>query len=163
MKVLVTYYSETGNTEKIANKIYNTLQEEKEIIHFNELDPNSLVNYDLIFLGSCVHALSVPKKVKKVMRNFPDDLDSKIAVFITHGVPDKNFYENCFKSIKKYCDKKNLEVIGEFHCLGKHANLELVEKLFPNKLEESKKSDSHPDENDLNKIEEFANNMIKKF
>ncbi|MBD3226557.1 MAG: hypothetical protein GF329_00050 [Candidatus Lokiarchaeota archaeon] len=162
MKYFVIYFSETGNTEKIANEIYNTLPEDKEISHFNELDINSLENYDLIFIGTAVHALSIPKKVKKVMKGFPDNLNSKAAVFVTHGVPDENFYINSIKTLKKYCEKKDLEVIGEFHCLGKHANLDLIKKLFPDKVEDAKKSDKHPDEDDLQNAKKFASEIINK-
>ena len=50
MKVLVTYYSETGNTEKVAKAIYDGIQRaEKEILPIEEVA--SVDVYDLIFCG----------------------------------------------------------------------------------------------------------------
>ncbi|MCJ7651570.1 MAG: flavodoxin domain-containing protein [Candidatus Lokiarchaeota archaeon] len=53
MKILVTYYSDTGNTEKIAVAIKNGLEEQEvDLIPVKEVDPTSLNSYDLVFLGS---------------------------------------------------------------------------------------------------------------
>ena len=162
MRTLITYYSRTGNTKKIADEIFNVISGEKDITKITELDLNSLSEYDLIFLGTPVKANSVESKVKKVLKTFPDNLKAKIGVFITHGVPDKNFYEGCFKAIKKACNKKNLEVIEEFNCLGKHSSPDLVVNLFPDKAEDVKKSIGHPDQTDLENVKKFALDLMEK-
>ena len=36
MKVLVTYFSKTGNTEKVARAIFEAIRMEKEIIPVND-------------------------------------------------------------------------------------------------------------------------------
>ena len=61
MKVLSIYYSTTGNTEKVANTIEETVKiqgHEIEVIKItNELKEKevNLLNYDLIFTGSGVY------------------------------------------------------------------------------------------------------------
>ena len=61
MKVLVTYYSDTGNTEKVAQAIYEGIQKaEKEILPIQET--GNVEEYDLILCGFPVHASSVPQK-----------------------------------------------------------------------------------------------------
>jgi flavodoxin len=162
MKTLITYFSETGNTKKVAEGIYEVISGDKELVDITDLDIDTLNNFDLIFLGSPVHAQSAPGKVKKVLKQFPEDLGAKIALFITHGVPDESFYENCFKILNKYCSKKNLEVIGEFKCLGKHSSMELLSSLFPNKVDDAKKSEGHPDQADLESVKEFAQTILDK-
>ena len=50
MKTLVTYYSESGNTEKLAKAIYQGLAAtESEIEQINEA--KNFEEYDVIFVG----------------------------------------------------------------------------------------------------------------
>ena len=162
MKSLVLFYSETGNTKRIAETIYKALPDEKSLMMIKDFDVKSVGNYDLIFFGCPVHAHSVPKAVKSFLKDLPDNLTSKIASFITYGVPDKMFYENCLSTLSKSFQKKSLEVLGEFYCLGKHSAIDMLAKFFPEKVNDAKKSDSHPDEADLNAAKQFAFDIIKK-
>lgn len=162
MNSLVVVYSETGNTKKIAETMYNSIPDKKSLRAVKDLDIKSLGSYDLIFFGCPVHAHSVPKAIKNFLKDLADNLTCKIALFITYGVPDKMFYENCLNTLSKSFQKKNLEVLGEFHCLGKHAAIETLAKFFPDKVNDAKKSDSHPDEADLNAAKQFALDIIKK-
>ena len=50
MKTLVTYMSQTGNTKKIAEAIYETISGEKEIKQLKEID--SLEDYDFALRAS---------------------------------------------------------------------------------------------------------------
>ncbi len=57
MRSLVAYYSQTGNTKKIARAIHkgmSSLNEQCDIIPVKEVKPQDLNNYDLIGLGSPV-------------------------------------------------------------------------------------------------------------
>ena len=58
MKALVTYYSQTGNTEKLARAIYKAIHVEKKLLPIEEL--KSVEGYDIIFVGFPVQAHSVP-------------------------------------------------------------------------------------------------------
>ena len=49
MKALVTYYSQTGNTEKLARAIYDAIHFEKELLPIKEV--KSSKGYDIIFVG----------------------------------------------------------------------------------------------------------------
>lgn len=127
-----------------------------------DFDIKAVGNYDLIFFGCPVHAHSVPKAVKIFLKDLPENLTSKIASFVTYGVPDKQFYENCLSTLCKSFQKKGLGVLGEFCCLGKHSAIDTLAKFFPDKVNDAKKSDSHPDEADLNAAKNFALDIIKK-
>jgi len=49
MKVLVAYVSRTGNTKKVAEAIFQGMQEEKEIKELQNV--GNLEGYDLTFIG----------------------------------------------------------------------------------------------------------------
>ena len=53
MKVLVAYYTQTGNTEKIAKAIHQeaSLANEVSLKKIGELDATHLPSYDFIFVG----------------------------------------------------------------------------------------------------------------
>jgi flavodoxin len=80
-KILVTYYSETGNTQKIAEAIFSALPEGAEIKPIGEV--GDVAEYSLVFVGFPVHAHSVPLRVEKFLRSLPGG--KKIALFSTHG------------------------------------------------------------------------------
>ena len=82
MKALVTYYSETGNTEKLAQGIYDGIKEaEKDVIKIGELD--GVDGYDVVFIGFPVQSHGVPGKVAKFAKGLPKG--TKVAFFATHG------------------------------------------------------------------------------
>lgn len=81
MKALVTYYSQTGNTEKLARAIYDAIHFEKELLPIREVDSSKV--YDIIFVGFPVQAHSVPAAVHPFFKNLPEG--QPIAFFCTHG------------------------------------------------------------------------------
>ena len=82
MKALVTYYSESGNTEKLAQAIYDGIElSEKDILPIGEV--KDIGGYDLIFCGFPVQASSLPGKAESFIRNIPQG--KKLALFATHG------------------------------------------------------------------------------
>jgi len=81
MKILVTYLSQTGNTKKIAEAIFESLEGDKSIKPMDEVQ--EIENYSLIFIGFPVHSHSVPYKIEIFLRKIPRG--KKIALFSTHG------------------------------------------------------------------------------
>jgi flavodoxin len=81
MKALVTYYSQTGNTEELARAIYDAIHIEKEILPIEAV--KSAGGYDVIFVGFPVHSHSVPAKLIPFFKSLPDG--QNIALFCTHG------------------------------------------------------------------------------
>ena len=67
MKCAVIYFSQTGNTEKIAQAIREGVKQiagNCEIIPFMEANPRQLYKYDLIGLGSPIFSFVEPLNVK---------------------------------------------------------------------------------------------------
>ena len=80
-KILVAYFSKTGNTEKIANAIFESLKGEKVITRINEV--SAIDSFNLIFVGFPVHSHSVPLKVENFLKRISPG--KKVALFSTHG------------------------------------------------------------------------------
>jgi len=81
MKALVTYYSQTGNTEKLARAIYDAIHFEKEVLPIRDVQDSR--GYDIIFVGFPVQAHSAPSAVHSFLKNLPER--QPIALFCTHG------------------------------------------------------------------------------
>ena len=162
MKILVTYFSETGNTEKVAQAIYEGIQKaEKEISPLQET--TSVVEFDLIFCGFPVHASSVPHKVEPFLKSIPHG--KSVAIFATHGSLRKGQLATAaFDYAVSLLSKA--KVIGTFGCRGK-VKPELLEVLAKKPehrawAEEAQGAAVNPDGADLEDAKDFANKMVKK-
>ena len=71
-KILITYFSKTGNTKIIADAIFKTVNGEKVIKPIEELLDNELEAYTLIFIGFPVDSHSIPFPVESVLKNIID-------------------------------------------------------------------------------------------
>ena len=164
MKILVTFYSQSGNTEKIANAIYSELKDEDATIQSTkDVDVSTLSSNDLIFIGSPVHAGGFPKPIKEFLKTLPENASTKIASFYTYGVPIPSFYDKFGKKVGKQVMKRGLNLVGEFCCLGEHRALNLLEKVSPEAAEKAKvESKGHPDEKDIEAAKQFAKEIKSK-
>jgi flavodoxin len=162
MKVLVTYYSDTGNTKKVAEAVYGGIKEAtKDIMPL--ADVGSVDEYDVVFCGFPVHAHSVPPKVASFIKSMPEG--TKVAFFATHGslrggeLAIAAFYEATKLAAP-------LKILGTFGCRGRvkgsiiDALMEKVEHR-PWALE-AQSAASHPDQGDLEDAARFADLMITK-
>jgi flavorubredoxin len=70
-KILVTYYSSSGNTKAIAEAIYEATQGEKVLKTLTEVTDEELSQSNLIFIGFPVHSHSVPYKVEMLLKRIP--------------------------------------------------------------------------------------------
>lgn len=161
MKVLVTYYSQTGNTEKLAQAIYEAVQRgEKQIKPVQEADDPG--QFDLIFCGFPVQASSVPPKAENFLKKIPPECE--VAIFATHGslrggllaVTALDYAASLIKG----------KVIGTFGCRGKVADgiLEALSKKPEHRawVEEAHSAVGHPDEGDLEDAADFARSMVTR-
>lgn len=80
-RILVSYFSLTGNTRQVAEAIFDSLPEPKVLLPVGEV--TDMAEYGLIFVGFPVHSHSVPLQVERFLKRIPPG--KKIAVFSTHG------------------------------------------------------------------------------
>lgn len=170
LKILITYFSKTGNTEKVAKSIKDGLVgQDIDLKPVKDVDPSSLTNYDLIFLGSGIYASRVNKSIPDLV-NTAQYLPQKFVFFSTHASSDN--YQDGFKLVKRKLEKINSTIIGEFDCMGENigipkAKIESMLDKLP--LEKRKEAEKHqkrlkgrPNEEDLENAKRFAQAFVKK-
>lgn len=81
MKVLAAYMSQTGNTRKVAEAIFEEVHAEKEIKELKELD--ELGGHDFYFVGFPIHAFGPAQAAKDFLEKHASGKD--IVLFIRHA------------------------------------------------------------------------------
>jgi len=114
MKVIVLYYSQTGNTERVAQAIFKEIQTEKCLKELKEA--KGLEGYELAFVGFPIHYGGPAKQAKSFLEKHARG--RKVAMFVTHATHEDS------KALKKWLARcKNAatgaELVGLFNCQGK--------------------------------------------
>jgi flavodoxin len=116
MKVLVAYLSQSGNTRKVAEAIYDEIDAEKELRELSEVE--SLEGYDLSFIGFPIHAANPAADAKAFIE--ANAAGRKIAVFATHAALEgtenaERYLESCRVAVT------GADLVGMFDCQGEMA------------------------------------------
>jgi len=160
MNILVAYYSETGNTGKVAEAILSGLRHtQKVLLPIDQVgDPGK---YDLIFCGFPVQHHSIPAKVTHFLQSIPPG--KKIALFATHGA-----LRGSEKAITAFYTALSLTsgrtILGTFGCRGQ-VQFQLLDKWMEKPQErawamEAQSANGHPDLSDLEDARSFAVLML---
>ncbi len=154
-KALVTYFSQTGNTKKIAEAIHDSLQGEKEIKPVD--DVQELDEYGLIFIGFPVHSHGVPLRIERFLQRIPSG--KKIALFSTHGsITGSRLSREAIEHA--VVTASQTKVLGTFSCRGK-VSAQALEALSNSPehrawSEMAASAQTHPDDGDLEEARIFA-------
>ncbi len=147
MKTLIIYTSvHHGNTEKIAKVIAKVLN--ATLLKTNEVDVNTLKEYDLIGFGSGIYAWRHHRSLLKLANKLPT-LNKKAFIFSTAGAPSISNHN----SLRKKLINKGFTIVKEFSCKG-------FDTFGPLKLIGGLNKD-RPNEQDLKKSENFAKSLLK--
>jgi flavodoxin len=180
MKILVTYYTESGNTEKVANAIY----EEAGKTHAADMSDirkfkSDNLEYDLIFIGSPCHSSDIAKPVRETMERLPGKPGYKIAGFITHAAPTAEedgsspeifgrWAGKARGSFETLCLAKQIDLVGFFNCQGV-ATPEIKDFIKNHVYQDSEgfetyleRAETHPDQEDLENAMQFARSIISQ-
>jgi flavodoxin len=154
-KALVVYYTQTGNTLKVAESIYQALPGEKQIGSLEEIQ--SLDAYDLVFIGFPIHNHNIPKKAQDLLKKVPKD--KKIAFFSTHGaLTGSRLSREALEHAAVLASKAQL--LGTFSCRGRvpFSVLEALEQQPEHKAwaEMAASARNHPNATDLEEAQVFA-------
>ena len=163
MKVLVTYTSRTGNTKKLAQAIYDEIDEEKAIREFN--DVKTLDEYDLVFVGFPVENFGPSEKAKAFLKEFC--VGKTIVLFITHSAPE---YLKAVPGWLVKCIQAASEsnVAAVFNCQGelaenvRQAMLKSEDPMIRFWAENSTKTKGQPDATRIERARFFVNEIMKK-
>ena len=154
-KILVTYFSQTGNTKKIAESIYESLEGDKTIKPVDEVQ--NIQDYSLLFIGFPVHSHGVPFKIENLLKKIPKG--KKIALFSTHGsLSGGRLSREAIEHAATIAAKA--KILGTFSCRGKvsTAALEILSKSPEHKAwaDMAVSARTHPDEGDVEDAKSFA-------
>jgi len=166
MKILITYLSQTGNTEKVARAMADELKKGHDVASkkLEELPKDGLSGYDLVFVGSPCIAGDLAGPVKELLSGMPAGSKAKIAGFLTHAatVYHKQDFEKCRVSFESILAEKKLALSDFFDCQGflNPAIHDMVKKMKNIGDEEWKsrveQMTGHPNEEDLKNAAAFA-------
>jgi flavodoxin/NAD-dependent dihydropyrimidine dehydrogenase PreA subunit len=148
MKCVVIYYSQTGNTEKIAQAIQQGIKSATkhcDLVKIKDANPHRLSEYDLIGLGSPVYGPE-PDNVKIFINNMTSVGGKHVFVFCTHGTNALRYFPSVVPKLKR----RGLITIGMRDWYGS-VFLPEMPKPYP--------TDGHPDEIDLKEAEDFGREM----
>lgn len=90
---LVTWYSQTGNTQRIGRLIAARWQMAGLAVHsaeMRDLDRSIVDQYDIIAVGSPVNHFQAPQWVLDWLEGLPRLDGTPVAAFVTHGIPASN-------------------------------------------------------------------------
>jgi hypothetical protein len=166
MKVLVTSYSQTGNTRRIAEAIYSVISCEKEIMPLDRV--TGLDGYDLSFIGFPMLQFGPPEEARDFLERHCTGRN--VALFVTHASWDapqlKALLDSWLEKCKAPAAGSNL--VGFYHCRGELSaaaaeafmnsaipSIRMFGSLRPMTL-------GHPDESEINGAKTFAVKIIEK-
>ncbi len=170
MKVLVTYFSQSGNTEKIAKAIWEEASQanEADLKKLEDITPEIVADYDFILIGSPLHSGSLAAPIKECLGVFQASTGQKIAGFITHFAPayPEQDMEAFTEPIKAASQEKGIEYKGCFDCQG--ALAEAMHSAVQKKLNMTdeqwadivKQMTGHPNEEDVANAKAFAKEIL---
>lgn len=152
MKVNIIVFSQTGNTQKVAEVMAEEMQQHESVdvrlIPFKELSMNDFQNADLFAVGSPCFESQAPTPVRQFLAKIPSMTGKDVFVFSTSGgAPGR-----VLRDLAKPLEKKGANVLGAFICKGtNHHPLPCINGQSP----------CRPNHNDLEKAKSFAGSLIE--
>ncbi len=151
MKIMIIYYSQTGNTQKIARQIRDGMREAGQDVtlkFLKNVDYGELADYDMIGFGSPVW-YEMPPNFRRFVEEMPN-LEGKLAFsFITHGTMPDLYFPLAIPRLMR----KGLRVVDWKNWYGNCAI-----QIFP----EPYYTAGHPDAIDCKEAKEWAKEVIVK-
>ena len=163
MNVLVTYFTQTGNTKKVAEAIHEEITEAKEIKELAAVE--SLEGRDLSFIGFPIMAFGPAKPAKEFLAAHA--AGKRVALFITHASPeDSEPLEEWLAACREAA--ADTDLVGVFNCQGELA--ESIADLLANNedpqirafAEGRSQTVGQPDEARLEKARAFAREIMEQ-
>jgi flavodoxin len=154
-KTLVAYFTRTGNTELVAEAIFEALPGDKTLKPMAEV--GDLAPFTLIFAGFPVQTHSVPYPAETFLKGIPEG--TKVALFSTHGsVTGSHLSRQALEYASVLIARAKL--VGTFSCRGK-VSMKALDVLKQSPEHEAwadmaASASTHPDAHDLEDARAFA-------
>lgn len=151
MKILIIYYSQTGNTQKIARVLRDSMREEGHTVDLRFLKKvryEDLSGYDMIGFGSPIW-FEMPPNMRRFIEEMPVQDHKAAFCFCTHGTLPALY----FPIVVPRLSRQGFCVLG---WKGWYGNCTV--QIFP----EPYYTAGHPDGQDLAEASEFAREICHK-
>lgn len=149
MKAAIIYYSKHhGNTKKLLDAIKAASDDEITLVDVTEKASVNLEEYDMVGFASGIYYSKFDKRVLEYAKN--NTPAGKDVFFIYTCGAEKEGYT---KSVCEALAGKNVNILGEYGCLG-------LDTFGPFKLVGGI-AKNHPDDSDIKKAVSFYKNLHK--
>ena len=158
MKALITYSSQTGNTLKLAKKIYDNLEGEKELFSIDEAPLTD--KYDLVAIGFWLQAGKPDPKSMEYLSKC--NKNSRLFLFVSHGAAKGS--DHVKNAVDYAVDLANgAKILGVFTCQGE-VNHKVLEKIKqkaepPVWISDADSAVGHPNEKDFEELINTIDNL----
>ena len=175
MKVLVIYWSATGNTKKVAETIHDTLMNggaSSTLKTVEEAKDDDLYEYDLVFIGAPSYMWQPPAQVQEYINAKMDIYrkrgDIKLCapkvpgknavVFVTYSGPHTGIDEAipAGKYLGQFFEHLGFEVAGEWYTVGEFHSSE--ENSTKGRLGDIR---GRPNQQDLDNVAADVKSLLK--
>ena len=137
MTYAVRYYTQTGNTKRLAEAIADELG-----IEALPISAPITEKVDVLLLGNSYYAFSIAPEVRDFVAGLNKDLVGKIVNFGTAAMMNSTY-----KKVRSVAATRGIPVLDkEYHCKGEFKGM----------------NKGRPNEDDLNAAREFARNIKKE-
>ncbi len=166
MKTLVAYFSQTGNTRRVAEAIHGALTGDKVLSPIEELE--DLEGYDLVFMGFPIQA---GRPAREALEFFTGKgAGKKVALFVTHAAPEgAERVGPWLEGIRDLLAEEGAELVGLFDCQGE-ASQQVVDFLLGSDDPQAQQygreaavAKGLPDGMRLEKAREYAREVLAQF
>lgn len=164
MRILVTFFSMTGNTKKMAKQVYKSITFDKDLLEISKVE--NFNDYDLIFIGFPIMDFGMPKNIQEIITK--KIKNKKLVLFISHAMPPQlpKLNELITESLNII---PNSSLVSYFNCQGEMSEklAEMLSKHEDPKIREfgerRELSAGHPNTEDLKNLKEFTIKTLKEF
>ncbi len=152
MNVVLVYFSQTGNTRRVAEKMAEVFREAGHVtrtVSLKKASPQDVLAGDLLGIGTPCFSSQAPTPVKAFLQNLPP-LDNKRAfVFATSGgAPGRVLYD-----LTRLLQSKGADIVGGFLTRGElHHPAPCLHGRMPNR----------PNAEDFAQARRFATAVIEQ-
>ena len=124
MKGIIIYSSKTGNTKRMAKKIYEALKDKYQMEIEDIIDSPDAEGYDFVLLGGWIDRGTLEGKALKYLNQIKN---KNLGLFATLGaMPDSEHGKKVLCNLKDLL--KDRESLGQYICPGQ-VDPKMIEKL----------------------------------
>ena len=157
MKLLIVYSSQTENTKKLADTIYESLDGEKDIFPVDEAP--STEGYDLTAVGFWLMGGKPDPKTSEYLAKVGKG--DRLFLFATHGAAKGS--DHVKNAMDQAIALTGAEIAGIFTCQGE-VNPKVLEKVKqkpepPVWIGDADHAVGHPDEDDLSALKQMITQL----